>query len=131
MIGNYGDITFETSDERILNFTGFSRDSVGRWAPHDVIDRKPVLEYLGPELDTITFTVALNGNFGVRPRDEMERWLIKCRDGTAETLVIGGKPLGMDKWVVLSVSQMWGVVFNRGEVFAGSVDVELNEYLEG
>lgn len=130
MIGFFGDIVFETSDKRILTFVGFQRNSAGRWAKHDVIGRKPSTEHLGPDLDKINFTISLNGNHGVKPRFEMERWLIKERDGVAETLVIGSKALGVNRWVVKSVSQAWNVVLNKGEVFSGQVDIELEEYAE-
>jgi phage protein U len=130
MIGFYGDIIFETSDERILTFQGFKRNTASRWAKHDVIGKKPTSEFLGPDLDTISFTVDLNGNYGVKPRFEMERWLRKARAGTAEVLVVGNRGLGVDKWTVKSVSQMWDVVMGKGEVFSGKVDIELEEYVE-
>jgi phage protein U len=129
MIGYFGDIIFETSDERILTFTGLTRDDAGRWGSHELIGVHPKTEYIGPGLDKITFTVEFNGNNGVSPRAEMDRWLIKARDGVAETFVIGDKPLGVDKWIVKSISQAWGTVFNRGELFSGKVDVTLEEYI--
>lgn len=130
MIGYYGDIVFEISDSRILTFSDFQRSSTSRWAKHEVIGKKPTSEFLGPDLDTISFTVTLNGQYGVRPREEMDRWLIKVRNGKAETLVIGNKALGVDKWVVKSVSQMWEVIFSKGEVLKGKIDIELEEYVE-
>jgi phage protein U len=129
MIGNYGDIVFETNDKRILTFNDFTRSSGGRWAKHDIVMKKPVLEFLGPDLDRITFTITLNGKHGVRPRHEMERWLIKEREGTAEFLFIGNNALGVNRWVVKSVSQVWETVLNRGEVYSGKVDIELEEYV--
>lgn len=130
MIGYFGkDMIFETSDDRILTFTDFKRDAASRWASHEVIGKKPTTEFIGPGLDTVSFTVNLNGNNGVKPRDEMDKWQIKARDGGAETLVIGDKPLGADKWIVKSVSQAWGVIFNRGELFSGKVDITLEEYV--
>lgn len=129
MIGYFGkDIIFETSDERILTFTDFKREASSRFATHEVIGKKPTTEYIGPGLDTITFTVHLNGNNGVRPRDEMNKWLEYARTGQAETLVVG-VALGVDKWVVKSVSQAWDVIFNQGELFSGKVDVNLEEYV--
>lgn len=130
MIGFYGDIVFETSDSRILTFSELQRSTASRWAKHEVIGKKPTSEFIGPDLDTISFTVNLNGQYGVHPRDEMNRWLIKARSGTAETFVIGNKRIGVDKWVVKSVSQMWGVILNKGEVVTGKVDIELEEYVE-
>lgn len=129
MIGYFGrDIIFETSDQRILNFANFKREAAGRWASHEVIGKKPITQFVGPGLDTITFTVNLNGNNGVSPREEMNKWLEYARNGEAETLVVG-EPLGVDKWVVKSISQAWDVIFNRGEIFSGKVDVTLEEYI--
>lgn len=130
MIGFFGDIVFETSDQKILNFTDFNRDISSRWATHDVIRRKPASEFIGPNLDSISFTVNLNGNHGVKPLDEMNKWLVLCRNGRAETLVIGTRALGMDKWTVQSVSQAWNVIWSEGELFSGQVDIVLEEYLE-
>lgn len=130
MIGFYGDILFETNDKRLLTFAGLERSASSRWATHDTIGRKPASEFIGPNLDTISFTVNLNGNHGVKPRLEMDRWLEKCRKGTVEVLVIGDKGLGLDRWKVTSVSQMWGTVLNGGELFSGNVDITLEEYVE-
>ncbi len=130
MLGHYGDIVFETSDSRILNFSGFKREIQSRWRKHEVIGRKPTSEFIGPDLDTIYFTVHLNGGNGVKPIDEMNRWLEKARTGHAETLAIGNRLLGVDKWTVQKVSQMWDVIFNKGEVYSGKVEVSLEEYLE-
>lgn len=130
MLGFFGDIIFETSDQRILTFSNFQRSATAEYAKHRAIGKKPASEFIGPDLDTISFTVNLNGNFGVKPKEEMDRWLEKCRNGNAEVLVIGDTPLGMDKWVVKSVSQIWNVVFKNGELFSGNIEVELEEYLE-
>lgn len=129
MIGYYGDIIFETSDKRILNFTGLRVDTEGRFATHEIIGKKPVTEYIGPNLQKISFTVNLNGNHGVKPRAEMERWMEKVESGEAEVLVIGGKPLGSDKWIVKSISETWDTIFNGGELFSGKVEVSLEEYI--
>lgn len=129
MIGYYGDIIFETSDKRIFNFAGFKRDTENRTATHEIIGQKPVTEYIGPGLQKVTFTVNLNGNHGVKPREEMERWLRKVENGEAETLVIGGKPLGTDKWIVRSVSEDWDTIFNGGELFSGKINVTMEEYI--
>lgn len=129
MIGAFGKIVFETSDKRILTFRDFTRDSSGRWSKHETIGKKPASEFNGPDLDTITFTIILNAANGVNPRLEAEKWLKLQRDGKAETLVIGKKALGVHKWTVQSVSQMWNVVLNKGEVYSATVDISLEEYV--
>lgn len=129
MLGFFGEIVFETSDKRILNFSGFMRDVESRFSAHEVIGKKPKTEYIGPGLDIITFTINLNGNFGIKPREEMDKWVVLARNGEAHTLVVGEKGVGSDRWVVQSVSQAWEVIFNNGELFSGKIDVTLEEYI--
>lgn len=129
MIGFFGDIVFETSDERILTFTGFKRSASSRWANHEVIGGKPKSEFNGPDLDNIAFTVHLRGNFGVKVKEEMDKWLIKCRAGEVETLVVGDSALGVNKWKITSVSQAWNTILNKGELISADVEVNLEEYV--
>lgn len=130
IIGNFGDIIFETSSEKILNFSDFRRDVVSRWGKHDVIGRKPVTEFIGPDLDMITFVVNLHGTCGVNANDEMDKWLIYCRNGEAHTLTIGSKSLGVDKWIVQSVGLPWNIILGDGKLLSGKVEVTLQEYVE-
>lgn len=130
MIGYYGPIKFEASDKRILTFEDFQRESSVRSETHAIIGGKPIKEFLGPELDTITFTIKLSAANGVSPRIEAEKWLRMSRAGEAHILVIGTRALGMDKWTVEDVSQAWDVVFNRGELYSCKVDITLEEYIE-
>jgi len=129
MLGFYGKVIFETSDKRIMNFSGFTRSVSSNFADHQVIGGKAKTEYISPGLDTLTFAIDLNGNYGVKPRDEMNIWVDLARRGNAETMAINGKPLGVDKWIVTSVSQAWGTLMKNGELFSGKIDVTLKEYV--
>lgn len=130
MIGYFGEIIFETSDRRIRNFSGFKRNITGRWADQERIGMKPISEFNGPGLDTITFTVNLNGSYGVKPREEMEKWSDLVNNGIAKELVIGEKPLGVDKWVATDISEAWDIILNKGELLSAKIDVSLKEYIE-
>lgn len=129
MIGSFGAIVFETSDNRILTFSGFKLDASARYDSHELIGIKPRIEYKGPDLQKVSFTVTLNGSLGVQPRDEMENWTAYVEAGQADFLVIGNKPVGENLWVVTSVSQAWDTIFNKGELYAGKIDVSLEEYV--
>ena len=127
-IGQFGEITFEVSSDKVLTFEDFKRDSESKFENHELIAQKPRTEFIAPGLDTITFSVILNAQFGVKPRDEMNRWLEYCRSGDAERLAIGGKLLGVDKWVVKSVSQAWSTIYDGGILASGKVSITLQEY---
>ena len=130
MIGSFGKIIFETNDKRILTFSNLKRENSTRSEKHNKIGGKPAKEFLGADLDRVTFTINLLATHGTDPRTEAEKWLIMSRAGEAHKLIIGTRGLGMDKWTVESVSQAWNVIFNQGEVVSCSIDVTLEEYLE-
>ncbi|MDR2648756.1 MAG: phage tail protein [Clostridiales bacterium] len=127
-IGQFGDIIFEVSGDKIITFNGFKRETSSKYENHELIAQKPRTEFIAPGLDTVSFTVTLNFRFGVSPRDEMNRWIEHARSGDAERLVVGGKAIGVDKWIITSVSQAWDVIYDGGVLAFGKVDVSLQEY---
>jgi hypothetical protein len=129
MIGSFGDVVFETSDTRILTFSGFKLDASARYGSHELIGLKPRTEYLGPGLLQVSFTITLNGALGVKPREEMESWVNYAEIGQAEYLILGGKPVGENLWIVKSVSQAWDTIWSAGELYSGKIDVSLEEYI--
>lgn len=129
-IGYYGEtIIFETSDQRILTFNDFSRGVSARWEEHAVIGQKPRGEFVGPELQTVTFTIKLNAALGVVPKDEIQKWIEKVESGTADYLVIGGEPLGDDRWKVDSVSEARNCTWNDGKLYSATLEVTMKEYI--
>lgn len=128
-IGSYGDIIFEVSAEKMRTISDLSRSASARWANHEIIGQKPKSEFLGPNLDTISFKMRFDIAFGVNPKAEMDKLLIMCRTGQAETLIIGGDVLGVDKWVIKSVTQNWLYFDGFGRCIVGGADVALEEYV--
>ncbi|MCL6479550.1 MAG: phage tail protein [Peptococcaceae bacterium] len=129
VIGSFGDIVFEVSSEKIRTIDDFSRSASGRWAKHEIMGQKPKSEFLGPDLDVISFKMRFDVQFGVNPKAEMDKLLIMCRNGQAETLIVGGNALGVDKWVIKSVTQNWLRFDGSGRCIVGGADVTLEEYV--
>lgn len=128
-IGTLGNIVFETSTEKIRTFDNFKKKNSARFATHDVMNRKPVLEYLGPGLDNISFSMRFDVMLGVNPADEMKA-LREIRDkGEAVELVIGGQPVSENLWVVIDISEDWSKIDNRGNIIIANVEVSLQEYV--
>ena len=69
--------------------------------------------------------------YGMNPRAELDNLLIMSRTGQAEILIIGGKPLGVDKWALTELKQGWSTVDNRGNLLVGTAEVTLKEYISG
>jgi phage protein U len=128
VIGSFGDVIFEVSDKLMRTFDGFSRSASAKWENHEIIGKKPISEFLGPGLDIISFTMRFDVRWGVNPKAEMDKLLIKCRSGAVETLIIGGFALGVNKWKCTSVKQNWQAFDGQGRVIVGTADVTLEEY---
>lgn len=124
-IGNWGRyLKFQTDDSRILNFDGLRRKVSARVGKHNLISRRPVLEYLGPDLQSITFKIELNAMVGVRPRKEEEKLLKKI--GYVAPLVIGGKKI-CSRAMLTGVGSAYNIVLGKGEVLSISLDVTMTE----
>lgn len=124
-IGNWGRyLKFQTDDSRILNFDGLRRKVSARVGKHNLISRRPVLEYLGPDLQSITFKIELNAMLGVRPRKEEEKLLKKI--GYVAPLVIGGKKI-CSRAMLTGVGSAYNIVLGKGEVLSISLDVTMTE----
>lgn len=128
-LGNLGKtITFEVSSEKVLTFNNLSRTVKGRWTQHNVISKKPKSEFLGPDLDGVTFKVSLSAMHGVKPRETIETIEKAVRNGTAMSFVVGGKKVGSNSWVIISVSEAWNCVYSGGELVTADINLTLQEY---
>ena len=97
-IGHIGKkIVFETSDAKIFNFSKMQRTVKGRWASHSRVGKKPRKQFLGPDLDQVTFTITINAEHGVKPRKTVENIEKLIRTGKPQTVVIGKKKVGSHK----------------------------------
>ena len=129
-IGHIGKtVVFETSDRKILNFTKMQRTVKGRWASHSRIGKKPKKQFLGPYADQLTFSITLNAEHGVRPRKTIENIEKLIRTGKPQTVVIGSKKVGSNKYAITEISESWETILNKGEVVKITCDITLEEYL--
>ena len=129
-IGHIGKtVVFETSDRKILNFTKMQRPVLGRWASPPRIGKKAKKQFLGPDADQVTFSITLNAEHGVRPRKTVENIEKLIRTGKPQTVVIGSKKVGSNKYAITEISENWETILNKGEVVKITCDITLEEYL--
>lgn len=128
-VGALGDIVFETHDKKILTMSNLSVTVGSVWAVHNNIGGKQKTEYMGPELRKASFTMILSAELGINPRKMMQRLEQMAEGGEAYPLIIGGKPVGDNPWRVVSLSEEWKTVLNRGELISATTTVSLEEYV--
>ena len=73
-LANWGTaIFFSVSEDMVLTFRNMNRTVGSAWATHSRIGLKDQVEYLRPNLQKVTFEIALDANYGVDPRAIIER----------------------------------------------------------
>ena len=127
-IGNIGEsVVFCTSSKKIMTFNKMNHSVKGRWASRPRFKKKPRRQFLGPDTETITFTVELNAMHGVKPRKTAQNIEKLVRTGKPQNVVIGGKKIGT--YVITEMSESWERVLNKGEAAKITCDLTLEEYL--
>lgn len=128
IIGTFGYVIFETSADKIVTFDGLKRQGSARYATHDILGKKPVLEFLGAGAESISFSMRLDVALGINPTEELDVLRFMRDEGEAAPLILNDQPIGETLWVIDSLSEDWKVVSNMGHLLVAVVDVTLKEY---
>lgn len=129
MIGCYGSkIIFFTSSIASRTFENFSAQSGAKFAEHSLIEGKPRKQYIGGNLQSVSFDMTLRADMGLRPRDMLEQLKELAESGEAHYLIIGGRPVSNNPFIVSSISDKWNTIFNFGQLYQCTVSVTLEEY---
>lgn len=126
MIGYLGEIVFETSDRKILNFTDLKMSLSPRWGRHEPVMSIPQAEFIGPGYKTVTFTMNLNVNNNISPRVQYEKLLNLTNKGEVLPFFLGERPVG--NFVITNLDINPKTIDNRGGIWNGSVSISLEEY---
>lgn len=101
--GVLGQLPFYCSSDIVFTFRDLQREVSSRWARHDVLYKKPLLEYVGPELMTVSMKIRLDMSLGVPPILAFDRLKRMVENRQYKTLVIGGEYMG--RYILESVSE--------------------------
>ena len=127
-IGSFGDLVFSVSDKTVRTFDSMSWDFSADYATHDRHIKADLLEYIGPSIETISFSMVFSVFLGVNPLKEIRRLRNMVQSGYAQRLVIGGKVYGSYKWVMQKGTVDLKRFDRQGELWAASARVTLKEY---
>ncbi|HBV6392390.1 TPA: phage tail protein [Klebsiella aerogenes] len=105
LVGLYGKMPFVASSLVVNTFTAFKRKSSRRIAKHEVIGKKPVLEDIGPDLDTITFLMRLDTNLGVLPLVTLNALRAVHSAVESNPMVIGAQYFG--NFIITDIDEGW------------------------
>ena len=126
VVGSLGHLPFICSHDFVLTPNKLSRDHAARWAKHEIIGKKPVLEYIGPDLSTASLTICFDMSLGAPPAILLLRLKKMLENKKYKTLIIGGEYLG--KWVMKSVSEDRKFHNGLGVCIKAEATIELEEW---
>ena len=129
-IGTFGNVVFETSNDLVRTFKDMTRDTNVRLASHDIIGKKPVIEWIGPGTDTIKFSMQFNSLLGVEPKDEEKKLRDMAQIGKVAHIIVGGEPISDYKFIIESISSSGRIYDRDGNLIKSMVDITVKEYPE-
>lgn len=127
-VGSMGKVVFNVSSRRIFTFDNYSRSTASKVASHEIMGSKPKLEVIGNESDEITFDILIRKQQNVNPQKKYEELRQMCESGKVFPLILGGKPVSNNHWLLTNVGKSVNFFGKRGEVISMSVSVTLKEY---
>lgn len=127
-IARWGDITFKVNSDLVFSFTKMKRTYSARWANHDIIGKRPKMEFQGPGMDEITIDVILDAELGVKPRKTMKQFRTAAKKGSVAYFYVGGKKVAKNKFYIASGTENWDEVWNKGELVRATTSLTFGEY---
>ena len=81
IIGSWGDITFSVSRQTVKTFDGLKWESGVKYSAHDRHLKEPLLEFTGPDTESMSFSMFFSVFLGVKPIAEVSKLLKAMRRG--------------------------------------------------
>lgn len=125
-IGSFGSLAFICSEKKVRTFSDLSRELAVRWAKHDLIGQKPVLEWVGEDLSSVSLKVRFDVSLGTVPKDGLDHLKRMMEDGLAKTLIIGGENLG--RYVIESIAEERRFHAGDGACLVAEATLNLTEW---
>lgn len=127
-IGSLGSIPFSVSTDKILTFSDYGRSGGGRWQKHELLGKKPVLEFIGPDTEKIELKIQLRADHGINPKTELEKLRTMRDTGEVLPFILNGTPVSDNYWVIENISEDVGYWTGEGIILSATVSITLQEY---
>ena len=102
-LGMIGTLPFVCSHEKVMTFSNLQTERSVRYAVHEVIGKKPVLEFIGENLSRVSFQIRFDSSLGFPPNIGLMALREMMKEGSSKRLLIG--PEYMGKYVIESIGE--------------------------
>lgn len=128
-LGYLEDIQFRVNSIKLLTFKDLSKQKTAKFHHHEIIGKKALSEFLGQDLEKLTFTIDLFEGLTVSVKEQLEILDGYHREGQPLEFVVGTSSFGLDKWVITDLSESYNQIYRNGAITQVSVDISLEEYI--
>jgi hypothetical protein len=128
-IATFANKYFEVSGDKICTFQDFQYSSSLQTEKQDASGSKPSTYNKGPDLDNMSFKVHLDVAYGVNPRNEWEEWRDLLNSGDAYPFIMGGRPLGDNRFQLVGVTKSNVNTDNCGNYVSLDLELKFDEYV--
>ena len=125
ILGFLDSIIFSVSDSTVKTFKDMSRSTSARIEYHSPINGKPVAEFIGPDTQTITFSMDIRKQLGVNVSSLLESLRGKSENGDVCMLVIGIEYFG--DWIIQNVEESHTNNNKYGKVVSATVNITISD----
>ena len=131
MIGGFGILTFEVSEDNIKSIDGqLSRTLTAKISEHNAINGVGMIRHQGRELQEISFKMSLISQDKVNPVNELAKIQDMLEVGAYNHLILNGTVVGDFPFIILSASQTMTYFHKEQGVQVIEVDISMKEYIE-
>ncbi len=128
-LGALGNLPFVCTSEKVLTFTGLQSDRSVRYATHEIVGKKQVLEFLGEDLCKVSFNIRFDSSLGFPPNVGLLALREMMRKAEPLRLIIGPEYFG--KFVINSVGEERRYHTGAGVCIVASASISLTECCNG
>ncbi|TZE82006.1 phage tail protein [Calorimonas adulescens] len=128
-IAVFANKVFQVDSQKIYTFNDFTMSSSLETEKQDAANKKPSTYIKGPDLYTMSISIPLDVSMGVNVRNEYGAWKALVEAGKPYPFILGGKPLGSNKWLLKSASLNNTVIDSNGNILSGTIQLEFEEYV--
>ncbi|MGF7431100.1 phage tail protein [Thermoanaerobacterium thermosaccharolyticum] len=128
-IAVYANKTFQVSQNQVYTLNEFALSSGLNTEKQDATNKKPSTYIKGPDLDTISFSIPIDASLKNNIRAEYESWVALKDAGRPYPFILGGKPVGKNKWLLKNVSLSDTFIDNKGNILKAKLQLEFEEYV--
>lgn len=125
VLGVFGAVPFVCAFDKVFTFKDLQRTESVRLAKHEVIGRKPVLEFVGQELDRVSLKVRFDTSLNIPPLVGLMMLKNMMEAHEPHILLIGGEYFG--RFVIESVTESRRFHTGAGICMVAEAAIELTE----